>query len=246
LPDPETDIGGGDDRGPDPSPGDVPPKRRFGRRDLAVVAALVVLGLALAFGLQRLRPAEPSPPQAEPSDRAQVVQAALSDPDSPRLGASHPDVTVVVFTDYRCPVCRATDPALERLLARDPNVQVVFKNLAVFGPPSLAAAKVALAANAQGRYAQVHHALMSTTISGDPEQLKSVAVATGVDWPRASAEIASHNQAYEAQVRRNGAQAWALGMRGTPSYIIGYHLIQGGLDDEKLTQLVAEARQTGP
>ena len=184
--------------------------------------------------------------QRGPPSPAEVIAAALADPASPRVGAKDPDLTIVVFTDYRCPVCRATDPALERLVAHDPKVRVVFKDLAVFGPVSMAAAKVAFAADAQGRFAQVHRALMSTTLTGDPEQLRVIATDAGVHWPAAQAAIAAHERDYEAQVHRQFAQSVRLGLTGTPGFIIGRRIVQGGLDDAKLAELVAQARRDGP
>ena len=38
-----------------------------------------------------------------------VVAAVLTDAGSPRSGSTAADVTVVVFTDYQCPICKATD-----------------------------------------------------------------------------------------------------------------------------------------
>ena len=75
-----------------------------------------------------------------------VVAAVLDDPGSPRAGPPGADVTIVVFTDYLCPICKATDPALARLQAADPRVRVVYKDWPIRGPVSELAARTALAA----------------------------------------------------------------------------------------------------
>src|SRR5688500_13408532 len=113
-----------------------------------------------------------------------VVRAVLEDPGSPRLGAAAPEVTVVVFTDYRCGVCRATDPALARLLARDPGVQVVFKDWPIRGDASRDAARAALAPPRQGRYLALHRALMAAPPGLAPAELQRAARVAGLDGRR--------------------------------------------------------------
>src|SRR5690348_16723281 len=63
-----------------------------------------------------------------------VVAGVLNDAGSPRSGAqASADVTVVVFTDYQCPICKATDPALARAQAADPFLRVIYKDWPIRG-----------------------------------------------------------------------------------------------------------------
>lgn len=175
-----------------------------------------------------------------------VVQAVLSDSGSPSVGADNPDVTIVVFTDYQCPICRATDPALERLLATDSKVRVIFKDWPIFGARSKAAARAALAAGRQGRYLAMHRALMASRGALDAAQIERVAIGAGVDWPRASADMGADSARLDAQLGQQAVQAWSLGLRGTPAYLVGPYLIEGGLDDRQLARAVGRARKSGP
>jgi protein-disulfide isomerase len=54
---------------------------------------------------------------------------SFNDPNSPRIGAKNPKLTLVVFTDYNCPYCKKFDPYLERIVEKYPDVAVVFKFL---------------------------------------------------------------------------------------------------------------------
>ena len=75
-----------------------------------------------------------------------VVREVLFDPGSPATGAARPEVTMVVFTDYQCGICKATDGAIFRLLAEDRGLRVIWKDWPIRGPVSDHAAQVALAA----------------------------------------------------------------------------------------------------
>lgn len=204
------------------------------------------LALALAAGLALTWVLQTRPPPTKALRLTPVVESVLTDTGSPRLGATHPDVIVVVFTDYRCAICRKTDPALARLLATDPGVQVIYKDWPILGEQSLVGARIALAAYQLGRYAQMHRVLMAERGPLSLETVPRLADQAGVDPKALTAVLESQGEAIEAQLNRHRAQAFALGLQGTPAYIVGPYLIQGGLDDGKLAALVARARRSGP
>ena len=170
----------------------------------------------------------------------------LTDPGSPRVGPAGADVVIVVFTDYQCPICKATDPALTRLLAADPKVAVIYKDWPIRGPMSDLAARTALAAHRQGRYRPVHDALMAARGALTPPRIAAVAAAAGADPARLAADQRTHARAIDAQVARHRLQAFSLGLAGTPAYLVGPYLIEGGLDDRRLAHAVKRARRAGP
>jgi len=155
-------------------------------------------------------------------------------------------VTIVVFTDYQCPICRADDPALERLLQRDPKVRVIFKDWPVLGAPSKLAARAALAANHQGGYLALHRTLMTSRIAPDADAIQKLAGGAGLNVRRLSDDEAANDGEIDTQLGRQATQAWTLGLQGTPAYLVGPFLYQGGLDDLHLAQAVARARKSGP
>ena len=90
----------------------------------------------------------------------QGLEDLVRGPGAVVLGNPTGDVTIIEFFDYRCPYCRQMHPMLNRLLAEDHGVRFVAKEWPVFGGPSVTAAKIALAADWQGKYTAVHQALM--------------------------------------------------------------------------------------
>jgi protein-disulfide isomerase len=199
------------------------------------------LGLVIiaGFGLSALL--RQSPPVQRLSS-SPVVEAVLTDRDNPAVGATVPDITVMVFTDYQCPICRATDRALEAVRARDPRLRIVYKDWPIFGEASKYAARVALAADRQGRYLPVHVALMNTHLPLDAASVRQAAIASGVDWPRLEADLANEKTQLDGRLARNAAQAWSLGVEGTPAYIVGHALFRGGMSERALQKAISAAR----
>jgi protein-disulfide isomerase len=56
------------------------------------------------------------------------TRAKLETKDSPSLGPANAPITLVEFSDFECPVCRALHDALRGMLANYPQLRVVFKD----------------------------------------------------------------------------------------------------------------------
>ncbi|MBL8553550.1 MAG: thioredoxin domain-containing protein [Phenylobacterium sp.] len=172
-----------------------------------------------------------------------VVRGVLSDPGSPVVGAADADVTVVVFTDYLCSVCKRTDGAVRMLRAEDPRVRVMWKDWPIRGPIADFAARTALAAHRQGAYAVVHAGLMEARGTLSPERIDAIAARAGADGARLAADRKASAREIDAQLAKHNLQAFGLGIAGTPAYVIGDRLIEGGLDARRLKNAVESARR---
>jgi protein-disulfide isomerase len=211
-------------------------KGHFERHPLAILAALVALGAA--GSMLTMRPAV----EVLSLRPSAALEAIVNDPGSPAWGPRDADGVMVVFTDYQCPVCRATDGALERRLDSDRHIRVVFKDWPILGPGSIWAARIALAAARQGRYLPMHRALMRSRDALTPASLDLIALQAGVDAVRLQADLVRDGAAIDAQLARHAAQARSLGLEGTPGYVVGLKLARGGLSGRDLDRLIAEAK----
>ena len=84
------------------------------------------------------------------------IRASLERPfHSSWKGAEKPEVTLTYFFDYACGYCRQSNPDIERLLKEDKGLRVVYRELPILGPESVAAARVSLAASKAGKFASI-------------------------------------------------------------------------------------------
>ena len=201
---------------------------------VGLVAALA--GLAGASGLTRAQSADPGDPDL-------TIQALIADPQTPAGGNQAGDVTIVEFFDYNCPFCKKAQPDLEKLVATDAGIRVVYKDWPIFGAGSTAAARIALAAKWQGKYEVVHNALLDSPLrQGGADQIKELAVKAGADGTMLDEALKTHSREIDAVLARTEKQANKLGAPGTPVFLIGPFLFEKALDLEGFKKAVADAR----
>jgi protein-disulfide isomerase len=181
---------------------------------------------------------------AEEQNRQQAIVARLQelteDPAAPVLGNPAGDVVVVEFFDYRCPYCKSVAKMVREVVTGDGKVRLVMKEFPILGPPSVQAARAALAAAMQDKYEAFHFALMTQPGDMSDAHIETVAGQVGLDVERLQRDMKSPEVA--AAIDRNIALAEAVGIRGTPAFIVGKTLVPGAIDAESFRQLIAKAR----
>lgn len=171
------------------------------------------------------------------------ANAILNDPEAPVSGNPKGDLTVVAFLDYNCPYCKKSEPDLLRLVKADGRIRLVHKDWPILGDASVYGAQLALAAKYQGRYDEVHDALMG--MAGRKiakERMLEAVSASGVDMGRLEADRTAHAGEIAALLQRNLNQADALGLQGTPVYLIGSLKVAAALDYDGFREAVVQAR----
>jgi len=195
--------------------------------------------------VEALRAAEERQRAAAHEQGRAAIQARqdelLRDPASPVGGNPRGDVTVVEFFDYNCPHCRRAAETMARLTEEDRGLRVVYKELPILGPDSLVAARVALAAHAQGKYLELHRALMATTEALTGPAVLEIARGLGLDETRLKADMGSAG--ITAAIEKNRALAQALGVSGTPAFVVGTDLVPGAIGLEAFRETIGRARQ---
>jgi protein-disulfide isomerase len=149
------------------------------------------------------------------------------------------DVTLVEYYDYNCGYCRASLPAIRQLVADDPNLRIVFRELPILAETSRSAARVSLAAAAQGRFAAFHDALYAGGRVTDAS-IAAAARTAQVD----TAQLPTLAPRLDAEIARNLDTAAKLGMTGTPSWVVGDRVLSGALPVEDLKRAIAAARSS--
>ena len=164
------------------------------------------------------------------------------DPNAPVMGNPEGDVTVVEFFDYNCPYCRRSMPELTGLLDGDGNVRLVLREWPILGEGSVFAARAALAAREQGKYQEMHEALMALQQPAEEVSVLRVAEVLGLDVDRLKADMQSPE--IEEHIATSMRLAETLGFSGTPSFVVGDELIAGYVEQAVLEAAVEQARDT--
>lgn len=208
----------------------------------ATLSATALLGTSATWLLSRsVAPtAEAATPPAK-GGKMELEDLARG-PGAVVLGNPAGDVTIIEFFDYRCPYCRRMHPMLNRLLAEDHGIRFVAKEWPVFGGPSVTAARIALAADWQGKYAEVHQALMEYEGTLDEAKVRALAEKAGLDMTRLDADLSGRGGELDGSLGQVTVQARTLGLQGTPAFLIGRYLVPGALSYDNLVDIVAKAR----
>ena len=185
--------------------------------------------------------------EADEAEQMAAARAVLDDPGAltdgaPVLGNPEGDVTVVEFLDYNCGYCKRAIGEVMALLEEDSGVRLVVREWPILSEGSVVAARAALAAERQGRYAAMHEALMALPRT-DEDSVMRAAERLGLDMARLATDMA--DPAIDAHFDRSHELTRALGFSGTPSFVVGDELVPGAVPVDTLRGLVAAAREAG-
>jgi protein-disulfide isomerase len=153
----------------------------------------------------------------------QHASALYSSPHQVVLGNPNGKVTFVEFFDYNCGFCKRAMDDMLTLMKTDPNLKVVLKEFPVLGPGSVEAAQVAVAARMQDKankkYLDFHLKLLGGRGEANKARALAVAKEVGYDMDRLQKDMQSPE--VKTTLEETFKLAEALGLNGTPSYVIG-------------------------
>ena len=171
--------------------------------------------------------------------------AIFASPRQVTLGNAQGDVTVVEFFDYNCGYCKRALSDMMELLKTDGKLRFVLKEFPVLGDGSVQAAQVAAAARMQDKsggkkYLEFHQKLLGGRGEADKARALAVAKETGFDVARIEKDMTSEE--VKAQIEESFKLAEALGLNGTPSYVVGREVLVGAVGLNTLKEKVNTAR----
>jgi protein-disulfide isomerase len=167
--------------------------------------------------------------------------------NSPVAGNPLGKVSLVEFFDYQCKHCKTMHVVVEGLIAANQHLKVIYKELPIFGAESEFAAKAALAAQKQHKYAQLHQALMAQDAPLTTVKILSLAKQAGLDVAQLKKDM--NDSAIEAELKTNLSLARSIGIMGTPAFVLANHMqdkqlrsyfVAGALGQPLLQNLINE------
>jgi protein-disulfide isomerase len=167
----------------------------------------------------------------------------FGDPDAPIGGNPNGDLTIVDFFDYNCPFCKKSAVYLERLVKADGKIKLIYKEWPILEETSVVGAQLALGAKYQGKYLEVHHALMNIPGEGiSREQMIEAVRKTSIDLARLDGDMQANEDGIRGLIKRNLTIAEAIGLQGTPGFLVGPYRVNEALTYEGFQHVVADAR----
>ena len=171
----------------------------------------------------------------------------FSSPHQVTLGNPHGDVTLVEFFDYSCGFCKRALPDMLTLIKDDPNLKIVLKELPILGAGSAEAARVAIAVRMQDaegqKYLTFHQELLGGAGPASKEKALAAAKDQGLDMVRLEQDAASDEVG--ATLSEDVKLAGAMGINGTPGYVVGDKVVLGAVGIAALKERIEAARGHG-
>jgi protein-disulfide isomerase len=185
--------------------------------------------------------------------QAKRLQAAISaqseqifrSPDAPIAGNPKGDITVVEFFDYNCGYCKRAFGDVAKLIDKDKSVKLVLKELPILSKGSEEGTRVALAAKAQGKYWEVHRALINLRGQVTEQTALAAAEKVGLDMTKLKADMKS--DAVSQEIARVRELAQSMGIQGTPHFLVADRAIAGAPQNllDVMTKHIEDVRKEG-
>lgn len=158
------------------------------------------------------------------------------------LGNPDGDVTMVEFFDYNCGFCKRAHMDMMALVKADPNLRFVLKEFPVLGEGSVEAARVSIAVSelAPEKFEEFHTQLLLG--QGQANAAKAIRIATRLGIDSAELEAATKTDRAAETIQEVYMLADALGLTGTPSYVVGDQILFGAVGEDELRGSIDKAR----
>ncbi len=159
----------------------------------------------------------------------------------PVIGNAKGDFVIVEFFDYNCGYCKMMFPKIMDFVNKDGKTKWVLKEMPILSEGSGGAAKVALAANKQGKYAEIHKAFMNHKGQLSEATALEIAKEHKLDMNKLQKDMASKD--IQDTLNANRELAVKLQVSGIPVFIIGDEMKGGAFDEKELPELAAKIRE---
>jgi Na+/H+ antiporter NhaA len=211
---------------------------------LSTVALAPLLSWAVISAIRRL----PSDVRARQIGRTALDIPDLAedvDPERDHIrGPGDARVTLLEYGDFECPYCGQAEQVIRELLVSlGGDVRYVWRHLPLndVHPRAQLAAEASEAASAQGRFWEMHDALLARQDQLRPSDLRQRAEELGLDLERFIDDL--HTHAHAGRVLGDVASADESGVSGTPTFFINGRRHYGVYDIEALTRAVQAAKR---
>jgi protein-disulfide isomerase len=170
----------------------------------------------------------------------QAPHVTVASAGHPSTGTQSAPVTIIEFSDFQCPFCRAAESSLRQVRQKyGDQIRLVYMDFPLsFHPHAMDAARAGRCAADQGKFWEFHDALFLEQKSLDPDSLKHTAIRVGLDPDKFNACLSSDR--HNTGIRQDMAEGSALGVTGTPTFFINGRELVGAQPAPKFDEVIDE------
>jgi protein-disulfide isomerase len=163
--------------------------------------------------------------------------------NAPSVGPRSAPVQIVEFSDFQCPFCGRVVPTIKQIEDKyNGKVRLSFRNFPLpFHPFAEGAAEAGAAANAQGKFWQMHDKMFANQQKLDRASLEQYASEIGLDVGKFKADLDSGK--YKDEVNKDVQYAKTVNVNGTPAFFINGHFINGAMPLESFEKVIDDELQ---
>ncbi len=157
----------------------------------------------------------------------------------PVFGNPAAKIQLVEFFDYGCPACRDFKPMMDKIISdHGTEVAVYYKMFPLVNnhPNSMSAARAALAAQAQGKFKEMHDLLFEKSPEHTWEDVSGYAQTLGLD----AAKFKADYDAAEPRIKAEMAEGDAAGVDSTPTIYFQGRAYKGPMHPRYFGMWIAE------
>ncbi len=165
-------------------------------------------------------------PQAPQEDPNKVYDIDLA--NAPIKGKAEAKVTLVEYSDFQCPYCSRVNPLIKSLMDKYPNdLKVAFKHFPLsFHQAARPAAAASMAAQAQGKFWEMHDAIFANQSALNAANFDDMATKAGLDLAKFKSDLEANRAKYDEAISSDFKQGQAVGVRGTPTLYLNGKKVQ--------------------
>jgi protein-disulfide isomerase len=170
----------------------------------------------------------------------QPARLKVASEGHPWSGGKDAAVTVVEFSDFQCPYCRAAENSVKAIKTKYGNkIKFVYLDFPLsFHEHAMDAARASRCAADQDKFWQYHDALFADQSKLAAADLKATAVKLGLDAPKFDGCMAK--QTHDASIKDDLAQGQSLGVTGTPTFFVNGRELVGAQQPDKISAIIDE------
>jgi protein-disulfide isomerase len=229
--------------------------RKFSPGDILIPLAIIIAGGMIsgsivwtsqqaALRTAAMAPADSALPGQQPAPPADIANVSLD--GAAYIGDDKAPVVMAYWFDYQCPYCKQAEEAAFPALIKDyvdaGKLKIVFKDFAFLGPDSEAASRAARAvwAVAPDKFRAWHQAMFDHQDEenggwgNESDILALTATIPGIDVDKVKALIADKANGFDGAMQADANEGYAMGVGGTPSFLIGKQMMVGAQPPERL------------